>query len=56
MGCEYEMRILDQDGATTVALVEYHLSDRSAIRAARKAAEGKPFEVWLGDKRVYPAE
>jgi hypothetical protein len=54
MGCEFEMRILDQKGVAKQVLVEYELSEQSAIRSARKEAEWKPFEARLGDKRVYP--
>jgi hypothetical protein len=56
MGGEYEIRILDQPGAARMSLVEYHLTDQAAIRSARKEAEGKPFEVWRDDKRIYPSE
>jgi hypothetical protein len=55
MGCEYEIRILDQKGAATLVRVEYQLTDQAAIRSARKDAEGKPFEVWRDDKRIYPS-
>ena len=56
MGCEYEIRILDQNGEATVVLVEYQLTQNAAIRSARKEAQGKPFEVWRGDIRIYPPE
>ncbi|HEY2007647.1 MAG TPA: hypothetical protein VGH23_01565 [Rhizomicrobium sp.] len=57
-GCpmgEYEFRILKGDGTLAYVTSEFHIADNPAIHAARKAADGKAFEVWLGSERIYPA-
>jgi hypothetical protein len=52
---EYEIRILRTDRSTNVVIEVMHLSDHAAIRAAKKFAEGQPFEVWRGLDCVYGA-
>ena len=49
---EYEIRILGSRPADTVLEV-VHLNDHAAVRAARKLAEGRNFEVWRGFDCIY---
>jgi hypothetical protein len=49
---EYEIRVLTVGrGDTVIELL--HLNDHAAIRAAKKLANGKRFEVWRGLDCVY---
>ncbi len=48
---EYEIRILSGRSETIIEVM--HLSDNAAIRAARKLADGKPFEVWRDLDCIY---
>jgi hypothetical protein len=50
---EYEIRVLKPDGSASLIFELVHLSDHAALRAARKLAEGNPFEVWRGLYCVY---
>ena len=50
---EYEIRILRADKATDVIMRMVHLTDHAAIRAAKKLAEARPFEVWRGMDCIY---
>lgn len=50
---EYEIRVLKADGSTGSISELVQLSDHAALRAARKLAEGNPFEVWRGTYCVY---
>ncbi len=43
---EYEIRLLHADKSTDIVLVMMYLTDAAAIRAAKKIAEARPFEVW----------
>ena len=43
---EYEIRILRADRTTDAILEVVHFDDHAAIRAAKKLAEARPFEVW----------
>ena len=49
---DYEFRLLGEGNVEVQT--EMHLSEGSAIRAGRKSANGKRFEVWRGSKRVWP--
>ena len=42
----YEIRILGAGGKTALTAQEMHMSDQAAIRAGRRMAGGKGFEVW----------
>jgi hypothetical protein len=49
---EYEIRILSEDEA--IAVIEViHLNDHAAVRAGRKFAGGKAYEVWRGIDCIY---
>jgi hypothetical protein len=50
---EYEIRILRSDRKTDIIMGMMHLSDHAAIRAAKKLAEARPFEVWRGLDCIY---
>jgi hypothetical protein len=50
----YEIRILSPGHGGTV-IESMHLNDHAAVRAARKFAAGKPFEVWRGLDCIYAA-
>jgi hypothetical protein len=45
---EYEIHILEDERATPVITAETELSDKAAIRSARRKAHGRQFEVWRG--------
>lgn len=49
----YEIRILRDDFRTDIIMQMTHLNDNAAIRAARKFAEARPFEVWRGMDCIY---
>lgn len=50
---EYEIRILRADGGTATVFEGIYLSDHSAIRAAKRMAEERRFEVWRGMDCIY---
>jgi hypothetical protein len=50
---EYEIRILHADRTTDTVIEVAHLNDNAAIRAAKKLAEARPFEVWRGLDCIY---
>ena len=50
---EYEILVLRADGTADTVLAVMHLNDNAAIRAARKIAEAKPFEVWRDLDCIY---
>lgn len=52
----YEIRILRNNGSTSLAVRHRHLDDNAAIRSARKLAQGARFEVWRGLHCVYGIE
>jgi hypothetical protein len=50
---EYEIRILRADRSTATIIEVVHLNDHAAIRAAKKMAEARPFEVWRDLDCIY---
>jgi hypothetical protein len=50
---EYEIRILRADRTTASVMEVIYLNDRAAIRAARKLAEARLFEVWRDLDCIY---
>jgi hypothetical protein len=50
---QYEIRILRADRNTDIVIEVMHLNDHAAIRAARKIAEARPFEVWRDLDCIY---
>ncbi len=48
---EYDIRVLSHGNEAVIEVM--HLSDHAAIRAAKKLAGGKPFEVWRGLDCIY---
>jgi hypothetical protein len=50
---EYEIRILRADKTTASVIEVIHLNDNAAIRAAKKIAEARPFEVWRDLDCIY---
>lgn len=50
---EYEVRILRADKSTDTIIEMVHLTDHAAIRAAKKLAEARPFEVWRDLDCIY---
>ena len=49
----YEIRILRADKSSDAIIEAVHLNDHAAIRAARKFAEARPFEVWRDLECIY---
>jgi hypothetical protein len=49
----YEIRILQADRSTALVIEMLHLSDHAAIRAGKKIAEARPFEVWRDLECLY---
>jgi hypothetical protein len=49
----YEIRILRADRTTDAVIEVMHLDDNAAIRAAKKMAEARPFEVWRDLDCIY---
>lgn len=49
----YEIRILNSDCSTAIVIEMLLHSDGAAIRAGRKIAEARPFEVWRDLDCVY---
>ena len=49
----YEIRILKPDLSSSLIFEVMHPSDNAALKAARKMAGGKQFEVWLGMDCIY---
>ena len=49
----YEIRVLDDDGATALIFAAIHLNNNTAIRSAEKIAHGRRFEVWKGMDCVH---
>ena len=50
---EYEIRILKTDRTSDTVIEVIHLNDHAAIRAAKKFAGTRPFEVWRGLDCIY---
>jgi hypothetical protein len=50
---QYEIRILHADKTTDIVIEGAHLSDLAAVRAAKRIAEERPFEVWRDLDCVY---
>jgi hypothetical protein len=53
---QYEIRVLRDDGRTSVIVAAIHLNDNSAVRSAQKIAGARKFEVWRGADCVYGTE
>jgi hypothetical protein len=49
----YEIRILHADRSTAIVIEMMHLSDNAAVRAGKKIAEARPFEVWRDLECIY---
>lgn len=50
---QYEIRILHADRSTDIIIEVMHLSDHAAVRAGKKFAEARSFEVWRDLKCIY---
>ena len=50
---QYEIRIMRDDGGTSLIVAAIHLDDNAAIQAARILARAHKFEVWRGMDRIY---
>ena len=50
---EYEIRVLNGDHTLSLSMRAQELNNDCAIREGRMIAQGKPFEVWRGDERIY---
>ena len=53
---EYEIRILKADHTPDTVIEVIHLNDHGAIRAAKKFAGTRPFEVWRGLDCIYGSD
>jgi hypothetical protein len=49
----FEIRILKADGSLSMATEQIHLNADAAVRAARRLAASRPFEVWSEHRCVY---
>ncbi len=49
----YEIRVGGDDGKTALILAEFRDNDDAAIRAARKIAHNRKFEIWRGSNCIY---
>ena len=49
----YEIRILHADRSTDMVLEMLHFSDNAAVRAGKKIAGARPFEVWRDLDCIY---
>jgi hypothetical protein len=49
----YEIRVLEDDGKTSLIASEVLLSDNAAIRSGKGIAAGRKFEVWRGMDCIY---
>lgn len=50
---EYEIHILRADRTTAMVMETMQLNDNAAVRAGKKIAEARPFEVWRGLDCIY---
>ncbi len=50
---QYEIRILRADKTTATVMEVAHLSDLAALKAAKRIAGEKPFEVWRDLDCIY---
>ncbi len=50
---QYEIRIMRDDGGTSLIVAAIQLDDNAAIQAARKLARAHKFEVWRGMECIY---
>jgi hypothetical protein len=50
---EYQIRLLQADRTTDTIMMVSHPNDNAAIRAAKKFAEARPFEVWRDLDCIY---
>ena len=53
---QYEIRVLRDDGGTSLIVAAIHLNDNAAVRSARKIAGSRKFEVWRGMDCIYGTE
>lgn len=53
---QYELRVLREDGTTALMVAAIYLDDNKAVRAARKIAGARKFEVWRGADCIYGTE
>ena len=51
----YEIRLLHADRSTALVIEMLHFSDNAAVRAGKKIAEARPFEVWRDLECLYGA-
>ena len=49
----YEIRVLEDDGKTSLIASEVQLSDSAAIRSGKGISAGRKFEVWRGMDCIY---
>jgi len=49
----YEIRVLDDNGKTSLIASEIRLNDSAAIRSAQALSGNKKFEVWRGMDCIY---
>jgi hypothetical protein len=49
----YEIRVLEDDGKTSLIASEVLISDNAAIRSGQGMAAGRKFEVWRGMDCIY---
>ena len=51
----YEIRVLNADRSTAIVIEMLHFGDGAAVRAGKKIAEARPFEVWRDVECIYGA-
>jgi hypothetical protein len=50
---QYEIRILSDDGKSTIATSAFYLNDNAVTRAVRKIAGTRKFEIWREMNCIY---
>ena len=49
---EYDIYILEEGGSPSIIAAAVQISDRAAIKSARRMAHGRQFEVWRGSECI----
>ena len=50
---DYEIRVLNDDGKTSLIYFARHQDDCAAFQAAKEIADGQPFDLWRGMDCVF---
>jgi len=50
---EYEIRVIDPDGAISLSVIEIHLHLDTAVASGRRQARHFAFQIWRDDMCVF---